>query len=47
MSKYFLLITISFFTSHLFAQPLTEKDYEKYPYWVAMINDSTANFFEA
>ncbi len=47
MSKYFLLIIISFFTSHLFAQSLTEKEYEKYPYWVAMINDSTANFFEA
>jgi hypothetical protein len=47
MSKYFLLIIISFFTSHLFAQSLTEKEYEKYPYWVSMINDSTTNYFEA
>ncbi len=45
MGKYLLIIIISFLTTNLFAQ--SQKEYEKYPYWVAMINDSTTNYFEA
>ncbi len=47
MYKFLFFVIIISFTSILYAQSASQKDYEKYPFWVAMINDSTANYFEA
>lgn len=36
-----------FLISHAFAQTPSDKMLQKEPYWIAMINDSTTNYFEA
>lgn len=35
-------------TTHAFSQSASKKDlnYSKHPYWIAMIDDTTANYFE-
>lgn len=49
--RYFIitvLATCAFFQSNVHAQTtLSDKELQRSPYWISMINDSTANYFEA
>lgn len=49
MKRICLIILVMLPLKVVFAQSkaLTEKDYAKAPYWIAMVNDTTTNYFEA
>lgn len=45
--KFILLILFITGISILSSQTISDKDLQKEPYWIAMINDTSANYFEA
>lgn len=44
--KYFLFSTLLFFSVNLFANN-KDKTYQKFPYWIQMMEDPNCNYFEA
>ena len=44
--KYFLFSTLLFFSVNLFANN-KDKTYQKFPYWIQMMEDPKCNYFEA
>ena len=45
--KFIFLFLLAAGISILSAQTLSDKDLQKDPYWISMINDTSANYFEA
>jgi len=48
MKRFLLIIFLIFSSAHLFSQNIiSDKEYEKHPYWIEMIKDPSVNYFEA
>lgn len=45
--KFIFLLLFAAGISNLSAQTYSDKDLQNHPYWIAMINDTTTNYFEA